>query len=196
MDCIKQSEGERLHIIIRLLTGKSIEVGNVTPANTVLDLKETITDAEGIPVDQQRMVYNGKQLEDGRRHSSVRLSQVSVADPIGCADYILGNYALEEVTTPHIILSTLSFADIQFLVFKHPLDPSTPRRWRRQADLETRDSPRRPHQANDPQRRPPAIHLGPFPRHLLQRANPQLGTLLAGHRLRTAGDARVGQNVR
>ena len=76
VDCVKQSEGERLHILIKLLTGKSIEVGNVTPTNTVLDLKETITDAEGIPVDQQRMIYNGKQLDDGGRLSLLSLASI------------------------------------------------------------------------------------------------------------------------
>jgi ubiquitin-large subunit ribosomal protein L40e len=35
-------------------------------AATVLDLKHAIEEADGVPVDQQRLIYAGKQLEDGR----------------------------------------------------------------------------------------------------------------------------------
>ena len=47
-------------------------MGKVIPASvdmhgTVLDLKKAVQDNEGIPTDQQRLVYAGVDLEDGRR---------------------------------------------------------------------------------------------------------------------------------
>ena len=48
-----------------IVTGKpnSITV-DVTRNTTVLQLKEKIQDIDGIPVDQQRIIAAGKQLED------------------------------------------------------------------------------------------------------------------------------------
>jgi len=50
---------------VKTLTGKTIEI-SIDITSTVEALKVAVQKVEGIPVDQQRMIYCGKQLEDGR----------------------------------------------------------------------------------------------------------------------------------
>ena len=71
----------KIQLFFKTLTNRT-RVLRANPSATILELKQQFFDVEGVPVDAQRLIYGGKELEDERTLTDYNIQRESTIFPV------------------------------------------------------------------------------------------------------------------
>ncbi|XP_066914323.1 uncharacterized protein [Clytia hemisphaerica] len=100
-----------MKIFIKTLTGKTIILEGLNFHNTVDDLKLKVQDKEGIPPDQQRLIFSGQQLKDEHPLGFYMLKNNDVLHLVLRLRGMISNFAAYNSSEP--LISFLLTGDIR-----------------------------------------------------------------------------------
>ncbi|XP_043324864.1 NEDD8-like [Cervus canadensis] len=75
--CVQPQTEKKILIKVKTLTGKEIEI-DIEPTDKVERIKERVEEKEGIPPQQQRLIYSGKQMNDEKTAADYKILGGSV----------------------------------------------------------------------------------------------------------------------